>query len=578
MKKYTVNFINQNISVAAQEGTQLAKICEEAGFALDLVCNGKGTCGKCKIEIESNNVKSHVLSCETLLSSDLNVYLNKNDYKKSARILETIAEVYSFNPSLKKIYKDKKTISNEKNAEFLRNCHIDVLRKFSELINHHNCEGITFVVFEDEIIDVEMNDTSNSLHGAAVDIGTTTVVLYVYDMTDGKLINTYSDLNSQISFGADVISRINYADSQEKLEKLNGKIIHTLNKLVQRAEIEIPNLKETLYNITLCGNSTMQHLFFGFRPDSLGISPYLSITKDYVECFGKDTNLNCKGRCKIIFLPLLGGFVGADTTAVLLSLDDDKKENLIIDLGTNGEIAAGNINKYYVASTACGPALEGENIECGMRGTEGAIEKVKIENNNVLINVIGNVEPLGMCGSGIIDIVAELLRNNIIDSTGRLLSYDEYKQMRPYSKLCDRLYEINGNNCFILYESNNKKIYVNQNDIRQIQLAKSSIYSGCMALLNACGKSLDGLNKIIVAGAFGNYIDVNNAVFIGLLPDALDKIEFIGNGAGKGISMFLLHHDMKDKCDRITSNTTHYELAEDEFFTFSYINNINFKN
>lgn len=577
MKKYNVNFINQNKTIIFQEGTSLELVCQEAGYPLDLVCNGKGRCGKCKIEIESNNVKSIMLACQTKLCSDLIIYLKESDYKKSANILEDItSEGYNFNPPLRKIYKDKKAIYEEGKDGFLRNCNIEILRKFSEIINEDDCKGVTFVFYNEEVIDVQMNETTSVLYGAAADIGTTTVVLYVYNMVDGSLISTYSDLNSQISVGADVISRINKASIKNGLSELNGKIIQTLNNLVERAEFDLPNLKENLYNIILCGNSAMQHLFLGLRPDSLGISPFTSITNDYAVLYGRDISLKCNDRCKIVFLPLLGGFVGADTTAVLLTMEEDKKEKLIIDLGTNGEIAVGSINTYLVASTACGPALEGGNIEWGMRGTQGAIEKVKIENNNVILNVIGNVEPSGICGSGIIDVVAELLRNKIIDNTGRMLSYDEYKQMMPYSKLSERLMEVNGINSFILYEKDNKAICINQRDVRQIQLAKSSIYSGCMALLNACGKSLEDIDEVAVAGAFGNYIDVNNAVYIGLLPNKVSKIRAMGNGAGKGSAMFLLDRDMWDKCNKIVGNTAHFELANDENFTAWYLNSMSF--
>lgn len=565
------------MTLTVNEGENLAKVCHEAGFPLDLVCGGKGTCGKCRVEIDIKNKKSSVLACRTEINSDLNIYLDEKGYVRNAKILESsVYNTNSFNPSLKKIYRDKKSIKEAGGDEFLRDCGLDIMRDFAELINQEECSGITFVLYEDEIIDVQPDDTTKFLYGAAVDVGTTTVVLYVYDLNTGSLVNSYSDLNSQISAGADVISRISYADSQKGLKELNGKIISVLNNLVERAESEIQNLKENLYNIILCGNSAMQHLFLRLRPDSLGISPFKSITKDYVNCCGKDTGLKCLDRCKVIFLPLLGGFVGADTTAVLLTIDDDMKDRLIIDLGTNGEIAAGNINSYYVTSTACGPALEGGSMDCGMRGTEGAIEKVKIKDDDVILAVIGDTEPAGICGSGIIDVTAELLRNNIIDSFGRMLAKDEYKHIRPYSKLSGRIAEINGINSFILYECGERTVYISQKDIRRIQLVKSSIYSGCMALLNACGKSIDSVDEIIVAGAFGNYIDVRNAIFIGLLPDAFYKIKAIGNGAGEGTAMFLLDRNMREKCDKITGNSIHYELAGDDCFAAGYIFNMNF--
>lgn len=577
MRKYDIDFVNQNLIMSFDEGTTVAKACESAGFPLDLVCNGKGTCGKCKVIVEKYNEKSIVLACKTKIASTMKIYITENDYIKRANILESkIDEKYLFKPYIKKMYNNIKDIKKSASGQFLENCDLHVIKKFSSMVNQKECQGITFVEYYNKIIDVQQNDTTKYLYGAAIDIGTTTVVVYIYDINTGKLLKTYSDLNSQISLGADVISRISYGSSKNGLDELNGKIIKTLNNVVKRAEIEVPHLTENLYNIILCGNSTMQHLFFGLRPDNLGVSPFASITRDYIECWGKDAGISCADRCKVIFLPLLGGFIGSDTTAVLMTIEDDHKNKLIIDLGTNGEIAAGNINNYYVASTACGPALEGGSIECGTRGTIGAVEKFKITNDEIELKIIGNSEPLGICGSGIIDIAAELLRNNIIDNTGRMISNDEFVKIKPESTLVKNLETVDGINRFVIYKNNDKKIYITQKDIRQVQLAKSSIYSGCMALLKAYGKNLEEIDEIIVSGAFGNYIDVENAVFIGLLPNALSKIKPIGNGAGMGASMFLLNCDAIKICDKIVENSTHYELANDHNFTEGYIVNMNF--
>ncbi len=577
MKKYNVNFINQNIKVSAAEGTILADICKDADISLNMMCGGRGTCGKCAVEIEEGGKRASVLACNTRLNGNINIYL-QDEHSKNISILESMNDFrFTLNPLLKKTYKSMEVLNTEGWNEILKNCPIDVLRDFSQLINVRDSEGITFVGYDDEVIDVQPGDTSEVLYGAAVDIGTTTVVMYVYDMRVGKSLGIYSGINSQCSLGADVISRISHAGSNEGLEELHEKIIFTLNNLLQIAEAEIPKLRDNLYNIVLCGNSTMQHLFLKLKPDSLGKSPFMSIAKGYVELSGKDAVLNCATRCRIVFLPILGGFVGADTTAVLMTLDEDNKERLIIDLGTNGEIAAGSGNTYCTASAACGPALEGGNIVCGMRGIEGAVERIEIYSNGVSISTIGGGTPSGICGSGIVDAVAGLLRNNIIDSTGRMYSRDEYRQMNPYSKIGDYLTEIDGINSFVIYEDKDRTIYVNQKDIRQIQLAKSSIYSGYAALLSVCGKDARNIDEVLVAGAFGNYIDIENAVYIGLLPGPASKIRAIGNGAGKGASMFLLDKSMRKKCDKIAENSTHMELADNIIFAHGFIDNMNFK-
>lgn len=579
MDKYNINFINQNLIIEVDEGTTVSKACEMGGFILDLVCNGRGTCGKCRVTIEENNQKSIVLACITKVKSDLNIYLNQEDYNHIANILENsnLDNEVEFKPSLTKTYLDIKSIK-KMDYGYVQHCDLCVLKKFSRLIYEKGCKGITFVNFQNKIIDVQSGDTTAHLYGVSADIGTTSVVIYVYNLNSGELLKTYSSLNMQISMGADVISRIMYAQSTETgLDELNEKIIGTINNMLNNADLELLQFKNNLYNITLCGNSTMQHLFLNLRPDSLGISPFTSIKKDYVECFSEEMNINCADRCKIVFLPLLGGFVGADTTSVLLAMAEDNKERLIIDLGTNGEIAVGNINRYLVASTACGPALEGGSIDCGMRGTLGAIEKFKIEDDSVCLNTIGKVEPLGICGSGIIDITVELLRENIIDKTGRMLSQEEFIKIRPDSKLCNRFQKINNINSFVIYIKDDRKIYISQKDIRQIQLAKSSIYSGCMVLMEAFKISLDNIDEVILSGAFGNYIDIDNAIYIGLLPHVIkSKIKSIGNGAGKGVSLYLLNKDMKNKCDEIVKNTIHYELANDEKFVDGYIMNMNF--
>lgn len=576
--QYKVNFINQNKIIYVDENTLISNACKLAGFSLDLVCNGMGICKKCEVTIEKNKEKLKVLSCSTYINSDVNIYLDEKQYKLQANILNNYEEIeINFSPNVR-----KKCVSynilKKMTGQYIDSTDLSTFQKFSKLINSNECKGITFVSYKNKLVDVSLNDTSKYLYGCAIDIGSTSVVVYIYNLNTGKLLKTYSDLNKQISYGADIISRVNYAMTEDGLFELHIRIIETINNIIDIANNELENFKENLYNIILCGNTVMQHLFFNMRVDSLGNSPFTSITKDYITCFASDVKLNCNSKCKVEFLPLLGGFVGADTTSCLLAIQKYQKENiLLIDLGTNGEIAIGNENKYYVSSTSCGPALEGGNIECGMRATEGAIEKFFIENDEIIIKTIGEKFPIGICGSGIIDIVAWMLRYNIIDKTGKIYEQDEFKLKNTSSSIYKRIQKINGVNCFVVSNLDaNKKIYISQNDIRQIQLAKSSIYSGCISLLNLYKKDINYLDKIIISGAFGNYIDIENAMYIGLIPNYKEKIIQIGNGAGKGVCMYLLDESVREKCDIIVKNVQHHDLANDDNFTKIYIENINF--
>ena len=582
--EYNINFLNQNLTVRAKEGTILSKVCEKIGLSLDLVCGGKGTCGKCKVKLIKDNKLVEVLACQTVVRENIRVLMEEY-HSMDISILTSNIENYQFNPHVRKIYLEKKELQDRKD-ELLEGCDLYLLKKFSKLYNSSKVKGITLVKYEDNIIDLLEGDRSEVLYGAAVDIGTTTLVIYIYDLITGKLLTTLSDLNGQVSMGADLISRIDYGSKEEGLKELNKKIISTLNKLLLEAKEQLPDLLESLYHLVLCGNTLMHHLFLGLSPEGLGRSPFEGITKDLIECWGSETEIICAERCKIEFLPLLGGFVGADMAALMLTVEEGGNK-LIIDLGTNGEIAVGNINEYYVTSAACGPAFEGGNIQCGMRASLGAIEGFKIEKGEILLSVVGNTEPKGICGSGIIDIVAELLRNNIIDNRGRMRSYDEFAGINPYSKLKDRIQEIDGINSFVIYKPASKDsregaanekapIYISQKDIRQIQLSKSSIYSSIITILELWGKRIDEIDEVILAGSFGNYINAHNAQYIGLLPKSKGKVKVAGNGAGKGVCLYLLNKDMKEKLRKITKNTKHFQLGDKELFADNYIKNMDF--
>lgn len=591
MNNISVFFYHSNKTITVKAGTLLSEACSIAGNPLDLVCGGKGTCNKCKVTVRKGDVKEIVRACMTPLEENITVYLSESQIKSHSQILESQSLDLTFSPSLKKIYLDKKSLTPDSYTSLIEgvtksfNGHFDynAIKTATDHILNPSCDGITLVTNDKTVLDIHCGDTSIHLYGGAVDIGTTSVVLYIYDMSDGSLLGVYSGLNQQMERGADVINRIMYCSQKPSgIDELQENILNTINSLIDKACIDTPHLKEHLYQLVLCGNSTMQHLFLGFDPVKLGQSPFISVYRDTLVTNASQFNLSVPEKCQIIFLPLLGGFVGADTTAVLLSVEENQKRRLIIDLGTNGEIAVSNGDQYMVASTACGPALEGAGIEYGMRGSTGAIERFEILQDGFHYKVIGDSKPKGICGSGIVDIIAELLKIGVLDNTGKMLNPEKFAIANPKSSLTKNLVTHGGKIAFMVVSPEDsfggEGVYVTQKDIRQVQLAKSAIFTGCQMLLDKYGLKGEELDEILLAGAFGNYINVNNAQHIGLIPAFDGATTFsIGNAAGTGVQQYLLNHLSSDRCKEIVQKTKHIELASDPDFQNLYVQNMYFK-
>lgn len=577
---YRIKLVNQGVTHETPGGETLAQACADAGYALDLVCGGRGTCGKCAVSVEYGGTRETVLACKTVVDRDMSVWLEKKQLSRAASIITEgrTAHEMTLSPSVSKRCFTRSELIPEHCGAYLKGGSPALLRSFSRLMADHSVQKLTFVCYRGEPVAVEAGDTTAALYGGAVDIGTTSVVLYAYDLNSGKLLRTESTLNGQIVRGADVISRILHTQQEENgLDELTGHIRDTVNGLLAAAEADIPGYRAHLYHLVLCGNSTMQHLFLGLDPSGLSADPFVNVTAAPVRCPGSSVGVDMAPGGTVDFLPLLGGFVGADTASVLLTLPVDERRCLMVDLGTNGEIAAGGGGTYKVASTACGPALEGGNIACGMRGMEGAIEKISIDGDTLSFRVIGGCEAKGLCGSAIIDAVAALRAAGIIDETGRLLPADEFRAAHPGSKLDQYLGEAGEYNPAFYFTRGEHPVYLGQHDVRQIQLAKSSIYSGCVALLEESGLALEELDALYLAGAFGNYIDVDHALEIGLLPPLpRERIFSIGNGAGQGVQLCLLDAAQLDRCEALPASVEHLELATSPRFMEEYIMNMNF--
>ncbi|MFM8369549.1 MAG: ASKHA domain-containing protein, partial [Chloroflexota bacterium] len=435
--------------------------------------------------------------------------------------------------------------------------------------------NVTVTVRNDkEVIAVQAGYHEDS-YGAAVDIGSTTVALYLCNLRTGEVLASESEMNPQIVYGEDVMSRIQYAiDQPDGLEKLHKAIISTLNKLLKQAAKSVHIKLDEIHEMVLVGNSTMHHVLLNLHPKDLGLAPFVPTIHKSVDIKARELGLHINSSGNIHILPTIASFVGADTSAVILAEEPHKQDEnwLLIDVGTNAELVLGNRNRLVCTSTPTGPALEGAHVEYGMRAAPGAMERVHIDETTLepkykVIGVegwntdhaefIGHVK--GICGSAIIDSVAELFRAGIVDSRGKFKKNLDTKRVREGES---------GWEYVIAWKeetSIGRDIPITQQDVRQIQLAKAALFTAARTLLKRM--DLQSPDKIILAGGFGSYIDKEKAMLIGLIPDCeLDKVYAVGNAAGDGARIALLNIDKRNEIDLVTRKVERFELPTDPEF------------
>lgn len=406
--------------------------------------------------------------------------------------------------------------------------------------------------------DLENNaEQSKAYLGVAVDIGTTLICVGVVDLNEGEEVATSSQLNGQIAFGDNIISRINFAIyNKEGLKKLNRALIFTINRVIKEAlESAGRNEKEVL-KLTAVGNSLMHHLLLSITPTTLITPPYRPATTEAVEIKAKSLGISLDNDTPVHILPNLGGFVGSDCLGMILAagIPRSQRIKLAIDLGTNGNIVLGSKEKILVASTAAGGAFEGRHISCGMGAKEGAIEGVWLKEGKVSLEVIGKYKAQGICGSGLIDAIAEMLKADIIDKKGNMKKRD-----------------------FLLYQDEQRVIKITPQDIREVQLAKGSICAAIKILQKELGVSPSDINEVLLSGAFGNKIRKESVTEIGLIPRVSEnKIKFIGNGALKGAEMVLISEEEYSQALGITERVEHISLGGREDFEKEFVRAMRF--
>jgi len=450
---------------------------------------------------------------------------------------------------------------------------LEVIRRLGQRLREGGFAG-TAVLTDHRLIDFEPGDTTGRCHGVAFDIGTTTVAGSLLDLVSGNEVAIDSAMNSQVRFGDDVLSRIKLGSDPAGLEELRTEILETVGAILGRLCEQAGVGRQEIYEIAFAGNTTMQHLLCGIDPTQLGQMPFVPAYGRSLVIPAADLGIAIHPRAKAMVFPVIGGFVGGDTVAGMVStrLLEGQGPELMVDIGTNGEIVLAAAGKLWASSTAAGPAFEGARISCGMRATAGAIEKVVFD-DDVRYSVIGHVEPVGLCGSGLVDLTAELLRSGLVNSVGRMLPPDELPDGIGEA-FARRAVLDGGQPAFVLAKPTDGSpgVVLRQKDIRELQLATGAIRAGITILLKQANLAVGDLKRVLIAGGFGSFIRRNNAQRIGLLPPGIDhsRIHYVGNASLAGAKWALVSTNARNRGEHLARLARHVELSRDTGFQMEF--------
>ncbi len=491
METCRIKFVNQNRIVEAEKGKTLLEVEIEAGLVPDAPCGGNGKCGKCGVLVGGREVPA----CRLLVQEDLEVETLQREAAGGQILISGAGRPVEFKPEL---------VCPEVDRPLL----------------------------------------------AAVDLGSTSIVAYLLDGENGKLLGVRSMLNPQRQYGADVVMRSSYA-MENGAGALSSCVREAVNTLLREAASANGRSREEIVRVVMVGNACMHHLFLEIPTDTLVLAPYEPRVKEAVVMEAAGCGLKVHPMAGLFWLPNIGGFVGADTVGCMLASGFDRLDRLtlLVDIGTNGEMVLGDRRGMTVCSTAAGPAFEGARITCGMRGGEGAVDRVWTEGGTLKHHVIGDAEPVGICGSGLLDAAACLLETGYMDSSGKL---SETWHFAP-------------------------KVFLNQKDMRELQLAKAAVAAGIRLLCRHRGVSLEDIEEVQLAGAFGNYLNPKSACAVGLLPGELEgRIRSVGNAAGIGAQIAAVNADEFERGKRLAGQAEFLELAMDPEFQEVYVDELEF--
>jgi uncharacterized 2Fe-2S/4Fe-4S cluster protein (DUF4445 family) len=605
-ERVLLRFLPDGTEVRVPSGTPIFDAASWNGVAIDSTCGGHGTCRKCKVQVLRGDVpvspldprafspqelrEGWRLACRAPAREDVVVNVPPLQTRPKAALVGVGRHVI-LRPAVQKRYVElsEPTMEDQRSDvqrlldaidDLEPDIGLAVVRKLGTVLRASQFK-VTAVIVDEEMIDVEPGDTTGQRHALAFDLGTTTVVATLLDLESGQPVAVQSMLNRQQPFGADVISRISATMlDPDALDQLRSRAQETLAQVAAETCEEAGVAPEQVYEIALCGNATMMHLALGIDPEPLSMAPFVVTAHELPPVLASDFGVSVHPRAPAFVFPSLGAYVGGDIVAGMLAtgLSRDRRIRLFIDVGTNSEIALGSNERVLATAAPAGPAFEAAQIRCGMRAAEGAIEGVTIADDAVELQVIGDTEPMGMCGSGLVDCVAELVRAGLLDHSGRFIPDEDAAELWP--ALAQRLTKIGEERVFVMHARGDdpaEGIYLSQRDVRELQFAKASIATGWNILLRDYGIEAGDIQQVLLAGSFGAYLSPASAVRIGLVPRLpLPRIVSAGNVAGEGAKIVVLSHRERAEAQSLVREVEYVELSGRADFNDLFVDQLAF--
>lgn len=600
-----LKFSPQNVTHRVPPGVSVFDAASWNGIAIDSTCGGHGTCKKCKVQITEGIVPvsrldirafseqelkdGWRLACVAKANGNLAITVPPLATRPKAATVGVGRQVI-LRPATQKRYLElaEPTLHDQvpdlqrvKNAISDLEVSVDfsVLKKLPKILRNSHWK-VTATIVDNALVDLEPGDTTENRFAVAYDLGTTTVVATLLDLNTGTPVAVKSMLNMQQPYGADVISRISATMMDESaLARLQQTASETLNGLTQEVLQEAGVNPTQVYEVAIAGNATMVQLALGVDTEPVGVAPFITATESWPTLLAKDFGIEINENARAFVFPSFGAYVGGDIVAGVLAtgMDRDKRTRLFIDVGTNCEIILSNGEKILATAAPAGPAFEAASIACGMRAADGAIEVVTIDNDEIKLQVIADAEPIGICGSGLVDACAQLVKIGLLDSSGKFVDDETARAKSP--NLAKNLIKLpTQERVFLLHgDQEHPKVYLSQRDVRELQFAKASIATGWRLLLEELALKDMDVQQVLLAGSFGSYLSPASAVAIGLVPKLpVMRIVSAGNVAGEGAKMVLLSQTERSGATALLNEVDYVELSDRQDFNDKFVDQLAF--